>query len=325
MNRFLLLAVLTTCLVSAQSQAPAQSPRVAVLDVLVENVVIYRLDTTDPTAFGTAKGPTTAAPNRSFQEFVGIGDIVSVNGKPAKGAWTNRGHTATFSPSPAPGESIANVATGNHIECSWDLYTAEGIFVGRLSDRGLSGHTFVGGGGAFLGVQGEHFAGPLGPGGFNPPQRRASVAEDPSMRRVHGGGTWQVLFYLVPAFWPEVEMTPQGPAILHEDGSLVTSSGPARAGEVLILRAKGLGPTRPNLRPAGAVRFGANPYEEVNSPVEVTVNGMAAEVINKIGWPGETDTYRVDIRLPSGIAPGPVSLQITAAWIPGSAVTVPVR
>jgi hypothetical protein len=325
MNRFFLLATLMTRLLSAQSPAPSPSPRVVVLDVLVENVVIYRLDITDPLTFASLPRPVTPPPNRTFQEFIGIGDIVSVNGKPARGVWTNRGQTFSFSPSPAPGESIANVVTGNHIECSWDLYTADGVFVGRLSDRGLSGHTFVGGGGAFLGVHGEHFNGPLGPGGFNPPQRRASMAEDPSLRRVHGGGTWQVLFYLVPAFWPEVESTPQGPAILHEDFSLVTSSRPARPGEVLILRAKGLGPTRPNLRPAGAVRFGANPYEEVNSPVEVTVNGAPAEVLSKIGWPGEIDTYRVDIRVPAGTAPGPASIQITAAWIPGSAVAVPVR
>jgi len=63
----------------------------------------------------------------------------------------------------------------------------------------------------------------------------------------------------------------------------------------------------------------------VNSPVDVTVDGIAAEVINKIGWPGETDTYRLDIRVPSGTAPGPASIQITAAWIQGPAVTVPVR
>jgi hypothetical protein len=59
--------------------------------------------------------------------------------------------------------------------------------------------------------------------------------------------------------------------------------------------------------------------------VEVTVNGLQADVIAKIGWPGETDTYRVDIRVPAGTTPGPAAIQITAAWIPGSAVAVPVR
>ncbi len=321
MKRFLFLAVLASPAILAQ----APPPRVVVLDVLVENIVSYRLDVTDPASLATVPRPVTAAPIRAFQEFIGIGDIVSVNGKPARGVWTNKGHSLLFSPSPAPGEAIANVTTGSHIECSWDLYTAEGTYVGRLNDRGLSGHTFTSAGGAFLGAQGEHFSGPRGPGGFDPPLRRASMTEDPSMRRVNGGGTWQVLFYLVPAFWPEVEMTSQGPAIFHEDFSLVTASRPARAGEVLIVRAKGLGPTRPRLRPAGADRFGANPLEEVNSPVEATVNGQAAEVLNKIGWPGETDIYRVDIRVPAGTTPGPAALQITAAWIPGSAVSIPVR
>ena len=66
--------------------------------------------------------------------------------------------------------------------------------------------------------------------------------------------------------------------------------------------ATGLGPTRPGL-PAGTP-FPASPFEEVNSPVKVTVNGNAAEVLNKIGWPGATDTYKVDIRVPDGTAPG---------------------
>src|SRR5262249_36996884 len=162
----------------------------------------------------------------------------------------------------------------------WELYTADGVLVGGLSDRGVGGHRITGGGGAFVGASGEHFNGPRGTSGngFDPPIRRASIREDPSMRRVYGGGTWQALLYLTPAFWPEVETTPEGPAIFHQDLSLVTPERPASEGEVLIVRAKGLGPTRPNLRPAGLTPFSADPYEEVNSPVEATVNGKDAEV-----------------------------------------------
>jgi len=316
---------LITLMVLTAAALPAQSPRVVMLDVLVENLVSYRLDVADPNTLATARGPVSPAPIRTFQEFVGIGDIVSVNGKPAKGVWTNRGHTLPFTPTPAPGEAIANVSTSGHIECTWELYTSDGTFVGTLTDRGISDHLITGGGGAFLGVRGEHFSGSRGPGGFDPPIRRASVTEDPSMRRVHGGGTWQAFLYLIPEFWPEVESTPQGPAVLHEDFSLVNTTRPARPGEVLIIRAKGLGPTRPNLRPAGLLRFGSSPCEEVNSPVEVTVNGQEAEVLNKIGWPGETDIYRVDFRMPAGTSSGTASVQIAAAWIPGSAVAVPVR
>ena len=34
----------------------------------------------------------------------------------------------------------------------------------------------------------------------------------------------------------------------------------------------------------------------INSPVDATVNGQPAAVINAVGWPGLADTYRVDIK-----------------------------
>jgi uncharacterized protein (TIGR03437 family) len=71
--------------------------------------------------------------------------------------------------------------------------------------------------------------------------------------------------------------------------------------------------------------FKGDPPEEVNSPVEVTVNGMEAEVMNKIGWPGTYDLYRVDFRVPGGLAPGMASIQLTAAWIPGPEVKILVQ
>ncbi|MCC6389392.1 MAG: hypothetical protein IT167_02220 [Bryobacterales bacterium] len=316
----------TAGLLSAQLPAPPQPPRVVMLDVLVENLVSYRLDVADPLTFAAARGPVASPVVRTFQEVIGVGDIISVNGKPAKGVWTNYGHTLNLSPAPAPGEPIADVASSTgHIECSWVFYTTDGVFVGSLNDRGVGMHSMTGGGGAFLGAHGEHRNGPRGPGGFDPPIRRASVTEDPSMRRVNGGGTWQALVYLTPAFWPEIDSTPQGSAIFHADFSQVTPARPAEPGEMLIIRAKGLGPTLPDLRPAGLVRFGNGPYDQVSSPVEVSVGGKTTEVLNKIGWPGETDVYRVDFRMPSGIPPGIVALQITAAWIPGPAASIAVR
>ena len=38
--------------------------------------------------------------------------------------------------------------------------------------------------------------------------------------------------------------------------------------------------------------------QDVNSPLDVIVNGKAAEVVNKIGWPDASDTYSVDFRVP---------------------------
>ena len=102
-----------------------------------------------------------------------------------------------------------------------------------------------------------------------------------------------------------------------------TLAKPARAGESLILTITGLGPTRPGLTPGRP--FPDTPTQEVNSPLEVTVNGKPADVMNKFGWPGTTDTYRVDIRVPDGTASGTATLQITAAFIAGREMKIPVQ
>jgi uncharacterized protein (TIGR03437 family) len=68
--------------------------------------------------------------------------------------------------------------------------------------------------------------------------------------------------------------------------------------------------------------FPADAILPVNSPVAVTVNGNPAEAINSIGWPGLTDTYRVDFRVPGGTTAGTASIQLTAAWIAGPAVRI---
>jgi uncharacterized protein (TIGR03437 family) len=112
-------------------------------------------------------------------------------------------------------------------------------------------------------------------------------------------------------------------AVLHSDFSPVTQASPARAGEVLILRVSGLGPTKPGL--AAGESFPSNPLQEVNAPVEVTVNGSQAEVLVKVGWPGTRDVYRVDFRMPFGASSGTVAVQLAAAWINGPTISIFVR
>ncbi|MBI3682180.1 MAG: hypothetical protein HY235_17510 [Acidobacteria bacterium] len=158
------------------------------------------------------------------------------------------------------------------------------------------------------------------------PFRGASTEEDPANRRIHGGGKFRVVFRLYPKYRPSVDITADGPAVFRAaDFSPVTAARPARAGEVLMVRARNLGPTRPELLPPGSRPFKADPVEEVNSPVEVTVNGKEAELINKVGWPGTYDLYRVDFRIPAGLPPGMATIQLTAAWIPGPEVKIPVQ
>ena len=161
----------------------------------------------------------------------------------------------------------------------------------------------------------------------NPPgvavQRAASMTEDPANRRRNGGGTQRWVAHLIPMSAPQIVTSASGPAVFHSDFSPVTAAKPAKAGEVLIVEATGLGPTVPGVDPGQP--FPTDSLFQVNSPVDVTVNGRPAEVINNIGWPGLVDTYRIDFRVPDGTTAGMASIQITAAWIAGPGVRIAIQ
>ena len=128
--------------------------------------------------------------------------------------------------------------------------------------------------------------------------------------------------YLIPESRPEIDSSGGVPAVFHEDWSPVSAANPARSGEVLILQATGLGPTDPPTEPGQP--FPLEPILEVLVPVSVFVNGQPAEVMNKVGWPGTTDRYRIDVRMPSSISRS-ATLQIEAAWIQGGLTIIPVE
>jgi uncharacterized protein (TIGR03437 family) len=183
-----------------------------------------------------------------------------------------------------------------------------------------SSFAIIGGMGAFLGARGQM-------GKVAIPQsaaeRAASMTEDPANRRRNGGGPNRWALQVIPMSRPEIVIASGGPAIFHADFSAVTTAKPAKAGEVLIVSATGLGPTVPGADPGQP--FSSDPQQLVNSPLAVTVSGKPADVVNGIGWPGQVDTYRVDVRVPDGITPGMASIQLTAAWISGPAVGIPVQ
>ena len=89
------------------------------------------------------------------------------------------------------------------------------------------------------------------------------------------------------------------------------------------MKATGLGPTVPGVNPGQP--FPTDAILSVDSPVAVTVNGQAANLVNNIGWPGLVDTYRVDFRVPDGTPPGTAAIQLSAAWIAGPSVNIPIQ
>src|SRR5713226_7369915 len=98
----------------AFGRAWAQAPRVASLDIEWENAVVYIDDLADPSRLVTS--PTSVTPNvRNFMTFMAIGDIVSVNGKPAKGSMVDSGRLVQLVRSPAPGQAIADALRGGMV------------------------------------------------------------------------------------------------------------------------------------------------------------------------------------------------------------------
>lgn len=309
MTKVICLTMLVSFLAFSQS--------VVVLIVDADNVVQYRSDIADPARRGVDTSSTTPAAARAFTDTLFVGDIVAVNGRPAKGLWTSRQFLMNFSPSPQSGFGIADVSRGTLADCKWEFLDSDGSFVGAIMDSGYAPHAVVGGVGAFYGISGQMGAPVTNP---NPrPIRVASMSEDPGHRRMLGGGTARIAFHLLPSARPEIV------EVYDTEFHPITAANPARKGGQVIIRASGLGPARPGSTPAGATPFTLDPLQQVNSPVEVVVAGQAVPALNKVGWPGTTDFYRVDFQLPDGVPGNSVKIQLTAAWIPGNAVEIPIR
>jgi len=315
--------------------ALGQEPPPAILEIDVENTVQYIQDISDVSRFGTDPNPTTAVAGRNFRPFLVLGDIVAVNGQPATGTVSFNARQVMLAASPTPGQGIADIVRGNANEQTFEIQTVDGAPIGSIMASGLGAGTappgapmgtaqgnnaIFGGTGAFLGARGQAGRAVTAQ---DIADRQASMSEDPANRRKNGGGRERFVLHVIPMARPEIVTTSSGLALFHADFSPVTSAKPAKPGEIVILKATGLGPTRPGVDPGQ--RFPLDALQEVNSPVNVTVNGRAADVINKMGWPGLADTYRVDFRLPDGIASGIAVIQLSAAWIPASPVNISIQ
>jgi len=252
---------LTAWLLLSANLAAAEGPPV-ILDMRIEDRVVYFFDNADPTKLATQVTKTMPDPARTFSQFFSVADIVSINGKPTKGVWTIRAIVTNMSPTPRPGDAIADVVRGNQIDSIWEVLHPDGTAIGTIAALGLSAGpsppgapviaqntnlAICGGTGAFLGVRGQASLVEL-----IRIEHLASMTEDPSNRRVHSGGNGvrRLVLHLIPMIRPEI-MTSGGRAeILHSDFSPVTPSAPARAGEVLLAIATGLGAVRLRIVPA---------------------------------------------------------------------------
>jgi hypothetical protein len=314
--------VITFLLGAPQSRlALGQTPPTTTLVISLENAVEYQGDISDPSKFATNPNVTPSVQPKNFFVATLLGDIVAVNGQPAKGTYVGRTRVIMASPAPTAGGAIADVTRTAMREHIFEILKSDGTSVGTIVSLGFSGGSpppgtpsteranwaIVGGTGAFLGARGQV----SGTGGSG---RAASMAEDPANRRTNGGGTYPFIIHVIPMSVPQIVTTASGPAVTHSsDFSLVTASKPAAAGEILSLFATGLGPT-----------VGVDPAV-VNSPVEVTVNGKPAEVLGAVGSQGTVDGYQVNFRVPADAVKGVATIQVSAAWVAGTPVSITVQ
>jgi hypothetical protein len=180
--------------------------------VNVNNFVLYNYDTFDTTQFGTNAAATNVM-MKTYNYHISIGDIVAMNGEPAKGTLLCTHTMFVLSPAAVVGSAraIADTSRAMIDDCSLEILKSDGTPVGTIFIHGLFGgppapgapravarsNMIVRGGtGAFLGFGGQ--AGQTGP--WTP--RVASVSEDPANRRVNGGGVESIVLQLFPMFPP---------------------------------------------------------------------------------------------------------------------------
>ena len=331
-----ILAMIVLLVAVYCSQGWSQAPPPVILEIDTDNQVQYNGDVSDLSRMAANPDITPASAPRNFGLVINLGDIVTVNGQPAKGIMVERLIRLGLALAPTPGNAIADVTRTQIGDRIFEILKSDGTAIGSIMVSQFTGGppapgaplaasggnlAIVGGTGAFLGARGQAFT------GARPDQigsRQASMAEDPANRRRHGGGRFRYVLHVLPLARPEIVVTAAGPAVTHSsDFAPVTATRPAAVGEILSLFATGLGPTNPGVDPGRP--FPASPLAAVNSPVEVLVNGRAAEVTAAVGYPGAVDGYQVNFRVPSETARGTATIQLRVAWIAGPEVRITVQ
>ncbi len=130
-----------------------------------------------------------------------------------------------------------------------------------------------------------------------------------------------------PAFWMKVD-TDAAPQLIidarDQGGSAIRSGNRAQRNSVITLRANGLGPvstTPPSGEPAPE---GSTP--SATRPIQVSFDGVQAEVLSTALEPGTVGAYLVRTRVPAGIPAGNRLSQVvvTSGGAPSPAASLPV-
>src|SRR6202158_6268808 len=133
------LAIALCAAACSQPILPQVAPPTTIISVDVDNYLTYLFDTIDPTRLATISTVTTAAAVNNFRINMAIGDVVAVNGKPAKGTLTVRATGLIRSPTPSPGQAIADVVRGGIADRYYEFLDVAGTPIGTLMLSGQGG------------------------------------------------------------------------------------------------------------------------------------------------------------------------------------------
>jgi len=94
----------------------AQTPTVIQIDI--ENYAYYYADNPDYSKLAGSEQAVPPVSTKTFSSFIGLADIVRVDGKPAKGTWSIRATTTNYTPNPQPGQAVADTCR-RHVRMSY--------------------------------------------------------------------------------------------------------------------------------------------------------------------------------------------------------------
>jgi hypothetical protein len=294
------------------------------LKIEVTDLVAYQADIYDPSHFATVPGVTVPITPRNFFVVTLIGDIKKVNEQDASGTYVGYNRALNASPNAVNGGAKADITRIAMREHIFEILNHHGAAIGSIMSSGFSGGVapglpgdggnwaITGGTGAYLGARGQA-AGIIGG------PRPASIKEDPGHRIGHGNPD-TFLLRVIPMNPPQIMATPLGPSVFHMNHIPVTVFTPAKQNQHISVFATGLGLTHPDVDLTQP--FPVQPDSKVNSPLAMTVNGMNADILHAVGVPGTVGAYHVTFKMPAGVPPGLVPLQLTAAWIASPPVSI---
>src|SRR5437879_5371604 len=112
-------------LVCSCAAAQPQTAPPAILEVDVEHFTTYVQDTSDVTKSATLPN-VPGVPPKNFFMILNIGDIVAINGQPARGNVTVHARRIGLTPAPTPGGAIADTSRVNLAAFFFEFQNSDG-------------------------------------------------------------------------------------------------------------------------------------------------------------------------------------------------------